>query len=166
MLDSSSEQGDSGMEHIKRQTITPSLTVKNADAAIAFYQKVFGAKVDGNIMRGPTGGVMHAELLFGDMKIFVNDEFPEMGARSPEHYGGTSVVLQLSVADVDKTYAAAVAAGAISRMAPADAFWGDRYAYVHDPFGNGWGIGAPNEILTQNQIKERSEQFWKQPANK
>jgi PhnB protein len=154
------------MENCKRQTITPSLTVKNAEAAIAFYEKVFGAKVDGHIMRGENGGVMHAELLFGDMKIYINDEFPEMGAQSPEHYGGTPVSLQLMVADVDKTYADAVAAGAISRMPPNDAFWGDRYAYVHDPFGYGWGLGAPKENLTPDQIKERSENFWKEHQTK
>jgi PhnB protein len=151
---------------IKRQTITPSLTVKNADAAIAFYQKVFGAKVNGHIMRSPNGGVMHAELLIGDMRFFLNDEFPEMGARSPEHYGGSPVTLQLTVPDCDKTYNDALDAGAISRMPPKDAFWGDRYAYVHDPFGHAWGIGTPNEVLTDDQIKERADQFFKQPASK
>src|SRR6266568_1375514 len=143
------------MDRANRPTIIPSLTVKNTDAAIAFYQKVFGARQEGPIMRGKNGGVMHAELQFGDMKVFINDEFPEMGARSPEHYGGTPVSLQLTVADVDKTYATAIAAGATSRMAPSDAFWGDRYAYVHDPFGHGWGIGAPKEVLTHEQIEER-----------
>jgi uncharacterized glyoxalase superfamily protein PhnB len=154
------------MDRIKRQAVTPSLTIKNADAAIAFYEKVFGAKVDGQVMHGPHGGVMHAELFIGDMKIFVNDEFPEMGAYSPAHYGGSSVVLQLSVPDVDKTYADALAAGATGKMPPNDAFWGDRYAYIIDPFGHAWGLGAPKETLTPEQIKERSEQFFKEPANK
>jgi PhnB protein len=147
----------------QRQTITPSLTVKNADAAIAFYQKAFGARVDGQIMRGPGGGVMHAELIIGEMKIFLNDEFPEMGARSPEHYGGSPITLQLRVSDVDKTYAGAVAAGAKSKMEPNDAFWGDRYAFVHDPFGHGWGFSAPNEKLTPEQINERAERLFAKP---
>ena len=104
------------MENQKRQTITSSLTVHNADEAIAFYRRVFGATVDGHIMRGPEGkGVMHAELLFGDMKIYLNDEFPEMAAYSPSHYGGTPVSLYIIVADVDKTYAEAVAAGVSPR---------------------------------------------------
>jgi PhnB protein len=154
------------MEIQKRQPIITSLTVKNSDAAIAFYQKVFGAKVDGHIMRGPNGGVMHAELLFGDMKVFINDEFPEMGAHSPAHYGGTSVTLQLTLPDADKAYAEAVAAGATSKMAPHDAFWGDRYAYIIDPFGHGWGLGTPKESLTPEQIQQRAEQLWKKPAHK
>jgi PhnB protein len=154
------------MESRKRQTITPSLTVRNSEAAIAFYVNVFGAKLDGHIMRGPSGGIMHAELLFGDMRIFLNDEFPEIGAHSPEHFGGNPVGLYLVVADVDATYAAAVAAGATGKMPPHDAFWGDRYAFIYDPFGHGWGLGATKEILTQDQIKERSEQFFKQPSNR
>jgi PhnB protein len=154
------------MENRKRQTIIPSLTVNNAGAAIAFYQKVFGATLDGRILRAPDGVVIHAELLFGDMRIFLNDESPEMGAHSPAHYGGTSVGLQLAVPDVDKTYTEALAAGATSKMPPNDAFWGDRYAYVFDPFGHGWGLFAPKEQLTSDQIEERFKEFWRQPANK
>ena len=150
----------------QRQTITAALVVKDADAAIAFYGKVFGAKVDGPIMRGPSGkGVMHAELRFGDAKVFLSDEFPPMGVYSPVHYGGTGSSLQLYVEDVDRCYADAVAAGATSVMAAQDQFWGDRYAQVIDPFGHRWGIATPKETLTQEQIEERSGQFWKQLAN-
>lgn len=151
------------MENNKRQSITPTLTVKGADAAIGFYEKVFGAK-PGLILRGPKGEVLHAELLFGDMKIYLNDEFPQMGAYSPTHFGGSSVALQLMVPDVDKAYAEAVASGASGKMEPHDAFWGDRYAYVYDPFGHGWGLCAPREILTPEEVQERAEQMWKQPA--
>ena len=154
------------MENSKRQTITLSLTVSNADTAITFYEKVFGAKVDGPVMRGPDGKtVMHAELLFGDTKIFLCDELPIMGVFSPTHYGGTSVSIYFQVPDVDKTFADAVAAGATGKMPPSDAFWGERYAYISDPFGHGWGLAAPKEQLTHEQIKERSAQFWKQPVN-
>lgn len=154
------------MENQQRQAITPSLTVKNAEAAIAFYENALGAKLIGQIMRGPNGAVTHAELLFGDTKFFVNDELPEMGAFSPSHYGGTPIILHLTVADVDKTYSDAVSAGATSKMAPHDAFWGDRYSYIVDPFGNGWGLSAPQETLTSEQKKQRADQFWKEPANK
>ena len=145
------------MDNCKRQTITPSITVGSAEAAVAFYEKVFGAKVDGHIMRGPDGAVMHAELLFGDMRIYVNDEFPEMGASSPEHYGGSPISLQLMVENVDKTYEDAIAAGATSKLPPCDAFWGDRYAYVEDPFGHSWGLASPKELLTPEQMEDR----WK-----
>src|SRR5689334_21195540 len=37
-----------------------------------------------------------------------------------------------------------VAAGYHSELAPFDAFWGQRYAVVHDPDGNGVDLSAPS----------------------
>lgn len=47
----------------------------------------------------------------------------------------------LYVDDCDATYAAALAAGGTSIMAPADQSYGDRMSGVRDPFGNSWWIG-------------------------
>lgn len=38
--------------------------------------------------------------------------------------------------DVDTTYSSLVAAGYEGHLAPWDAFWGQRYAVLHDPDGN------------------------------
>lgn len=46
-------------------------------------------------------------------------------------------------AEVDKTYAELTAAGYHGHLAPWDAFWGQRYAVVHDPDGNGVDLFAP-----------------------
>jgi catechol 2,3-dioxygenase-like lactoylglutathione lyase family enzyme len=48
-----------------------------------------------------------------------------------------------SAADVDATYEKLVAAGYEGHKAPWDAFWGQRYALVHDPDGNGVDLFAP-----------------------
>ena len=146
----------------ERQAITPSLTVHDAAAAIAFYEKSFGARVEGEPSRGPGGKIMHSELVLGGMKFFVNDEFPEMGCYGAVHYGGSPVHLQLRVKDVDAAYNAAVAGGAKSMMKPEDAFWGDRYACVTDPFGHVWGISAPNEDLTEAEQKERTDKWMRE----
>jgi PhnB protein len=136
--------------------------VHDAAAAIAFYEKSFGAKVEGEPSRGKDGKVLHSELLLGGMKFFVNDEFPEMGAYGAVHYGGSPVHLQLRVKDVDAAYNAAVANGAKSMMKPEDAFWGDRYACVTDPFGHVWGISAPNEDLSEAEQKERTDKWMRE----
>lgn len=47
-----------------------------------------------------------------------------------------------SPADVDATYARLVAAGYEGHLEPWDAFWGMRYAVVHDPDGNGVDLFA------------------------
>ena len=48
-----------------------------------------------------------------------------------------------SPAEVDAAYAALVAAGHEGHKAPWDAFWGQRYAIVHDPDGNAVDLFAP-----------------------
>ncbi|MER7459629.1 VOC family protein [Micromonospora sp. NPDC126480] len=46
-------------------------------------------------------------------------------------------------AEVDRWYAALTAAGYHGEREPWDAFWGQRYAVVHDPEGNGVDLFAP-----------------------
>jgi uncharacterized glyoxalase superfamily protein PhnB len=48
-----------------------------------------------------------------------------------------------SPADVDRLYAELVAAGATGHREPWDAFWGQRYATLRDPDGNGVDLFAP-----------------------
>ncbi|MGH9453085.1 MAG: VOC family protein, partial [Terriglobia bacterium] len=107
-------------------TITPHLVIRDAAKAAEFYTKAFGAEVKG-IHHTPDGKVMHGELKIGDSKIFFADEFPGMGAKAPQTLGGSPVVLNLYVEDVDKLFNQAVAAGATVTMPLADQFWGDRY---------------------------------------
>jgi catechol 2,3-dioxygenase-like lactoylglutathione lyase family enzyme len=45
-------------------------------------------------------------------------------------------------AEVDDTYASVVAAGFEGHLAPWDAFWGQRYAVLHDPDGFGVDLYA------------------------
>jgi catechol 2,3-dioxygenase-like lactoylglutathione lyase family enzyme len=47
-----------------------------------------------------------------------------------------------SPAEVDSTYAAMVAAGHTGHLEPWDAFWGQRYASLRDPDGNGVDLFA------------------------
>ena len=46
-------------------------------------------------------------------------------------------------AEVDAVYEALVAAGYVGHKPPWDAFWGQRYALVHDPDGNPVDLFAP-----------------------
>lgn len=47
-------------------------------------------------------------------------------------------------AEVDKVYEDMTAAGYHSHKAPWDAFWGQRYAILHDPDGNGVDLFSAN----------------------
>jgi catechol 2,3-dioxygenase-like lactoylglutathione lyase family enzyme len=46
-------------------------------------------------------------------------------------------------ADVDATFSTLVGAGGTAHLEPWDAFWGMRYAVVHDPDGNTVDLFAP-----------------------
>jgi catechol 2,3-dioxygenase-like lactoylglutathione lyase family enzyme len=49
-------------------------------------------------------------------------------------------------ADVDRVHADLVGAGYEDHLAPFDAFWGQRYAAVRDPDGNGVDLFAPLDV--------------------
>jgi len=137
------------------RSVTPHLVVRGAARAIEFYKRAFGAEEAMRIPSRDGQKVMHAELRIGDSLVFLNDEFPEMGARAPESLGGTPVTLHLYVQDADAVFARAVAAGARPLMPLQDMFWGDRYGKVADPFGHEWAIATHKEDLTPEEIGKR-----------
>ena len=92
-------------------SITPMLIVKDGLKAIEYYKKVFGAIDKGTMMMPDNKSVAHAELMIGDSKIMLSDEFPKMKSLSPTSIGGSPVSLYLYVEDVDKTFNLAVAEG-------------------------------------------------------
>ena len=140
-------------------TLTPALTVKDAKAAIAFYQKAFGAQ-EKEIFAGPDGRIMHAEVKIGDSILMLADEMPQMGCFSPASLKGSPASLYLYVENADSLFQQAVKAGAQVAMPIADMFWGDRCGQVTDPFGYKWSIATHREDLTLDQIRKRSEQFF------
>ncbi len=142
-------------------SVTMTLTVRSAAAAIEFYKKAFGAQ---EIMRfpGPDGkGIMHAEVKIGDSRIMVNDEMPQMGALSPQSVGGASSGIFLYVENADDVFKKAVAAGAKVTMPIMDAFWGDRCGGIEDPFGHKWTISTHKKDMSLEEMKRAGDEFRK-----
>ena len=123
------------------RTVTPHLVCGDAAAAIAFYQQAFGATEVGR-MNMPNGKIGHAEIRIGDSRLMLADAFPEYGSNDPLVLKGSPVVIHLYVEDADAAWARATAAGATPIMPLSDAFWGDRYGQVQDPFGHRWSIAT------------------------
>lgn len=136
--------------------ITPYLAVRNAKAAIAFYQKAFDAKEVGRITM-PDGAVGHAELQIGDSRIMLSEEMPEWGNKSPAALGGTTVGISLYVANVDATFQQALDAGATVVRPVTDEFYGDRTGVLLDPFGHKWHIGTHIEEVSFEQAQRRCD---------
>jgi PhnB protein len=142
-------------------TITPHLVVKGVARAIEWYTAALGAH---ELLRNtaPDGvSIMHSELLLGDSRFFVVDEFPEAMV-APTTLGGTPVTLHLYVKDVDALFNRAVGAGATVLMPVADQFWGDRYGMLTDPFGHRWSIASRIEDLSPRALQERAAQWTKE----
>jgi PhnB protein len=135
--------------------ITPYLICKNAEAAIEFYKRAFGAT---EICRmGSPGMIGHAELKIRDSIFMLADEFPDMGALSPETVGGSPVSLYVYVDDVDEFTEKAIAEGLKVLRPVADQFYGDRSGHFVDPFGHKWGFATHKEDLTSDEIDERAK---------
>ena len=142
------------------RSVTPYLCVQGAAAAIRFYKRAFGAK---EVMRMsmPGGRVGHAELLLGDSKIMLADEFPEMDFRSPASFGGTGVTIHLYVENVDKIFGRALKAGARELRAVMDQFYGDRSGQLEDPYGHRWNLATHIEDLSPKEMKRRGKAAMK-----
>jgi len=141
-------------------SITPMLIVKDGLKAIEYYKKVFGAIDKGTMMMPDNKSVAHAELLIGDSKIMLSDEFPEMKSLSPTTIGGSPVSLYLYVEDVDKTFNLAVTEGGKSLFPVQNRFYGDRHGSIQDPFGHIWSIATHVKDLTKEEMKKAAEEAF------
>jgi PhnB protein len=133
--------------------ITVHIVVRDAAGASDWYRRALGAEERGRI-EVPGGKLMQAELWFGDSQVMLADEFPELGVLSPPSIGGTATVLHLRTDDVDALWQRALDAGAEVRQPLADAFWGERYGQITDPFGHRWGLAQRIRDVPQEEIEQ------------
>ncbi|MEU6347826.1 VOC family protein [Streptomyces sp. NPDC047072] len=119
------------------------MVVSDMAASVAFYRRLgfgFGAGVE----REP-----HVEAeLPGGLRLLLDTEETvrsfHAGWRAPVGGGRLSLALRCgSAEEVDAVYEDLVGAGYHGELKPWDAFWGQRYAVVHDPDGNGVDLFAP-----------------------
>lgn len=129
------------------QGVVPHLVIEGAAEALDFYKNALGAT---ELMRMPTEDgkrLMHGAMIVNGCHIYVVDDFVEYrdqcsGGKvmGPKATGATSFVLHLHVPDCDAAVKRATEAGCTVLMAPHDAFWGDRYGQVLDPYGHAWSF--------------------------
>jgi len=137
---------------VATHTITAHVVVRDAARAAAWYSTVFGAEERGRL-EVPGGKLMQVELRFGDSTVMLADEFPEMGVLSPLGVGGTATVLHFSTDDADAVWQRALEGGAEVRQPLQDAFWGERYGQITDPFGHRWGIAQHLRDVSREELE-------------
>lgn len=122
--------------------IIPYLQVTDTAAAIAWYEAVFDAVETRSRLVTPDGTCMNAEIRIEGTLLMIADETPAVGSFSPRSLDGTTVLLDLHVADVDATFRKALQAGATEIYPVKDQFYGDRSGRLRDPFGHDWIIAT------------------------
>lgn len=144
------------------RTITPQLVANDAGKLIDFYKQAFGAH---ELVRNRTPDgtrIIHCEMLLGDSRFLVHDEFPERGLLSAKKLGGSPVTLHLYVSDVDAFFDRAVGAGAKVLMPIADHFWGDRYGQLEDPSGHRWSVASRIVDPSPKELQQRAKDYFKE----
>ena len=144
-------------------SVTPAIVVRDAAAAIEFYKKAFGAE-EIDRMAGPDGSIMHAEIRIGDSRIMLGEENEQWGTRSPLLTNGNPGSLHIYVENADAAFDRAIKAGAKVRYPLEDAFWGDRYGKVTDPFGHEWGLATRVKELTPAEMEKAGKEWMAKAA--
>ncbi|MCY1017702.1 VOC family protein [Pyxidicoccus sp. MSG2] len=135
-------------------SVTPYLALSNASQAIEFYKAALGA-TELYRMPMPGGKVAHAELQIGDSRIMVSDEYPDMGAKSPKHFGGTPVGLCIYTENVDALAERFVKAGGKVVRPLENQFYGDRSGQFVDPEGFKWTLAQHVEDVSPEEMNRR-----------
>ena len=108
--------------------VMPYMIIPKAYAFIDFMKNVFGATEQVIVPRSE-GIIMHGELRIGDAVIMFADVTDDFSPRSAG--------LFIYVEDTDEVYKKAMAAGAVSMMAPVQQPYGYTCGFK-DAFGNDW----------------------------
>ncbi len=111
------------------------MIVADMPRALAFYRLLGlefpeGADTEGHVEATLAGGV---RLMLDTIEVV--QSFSEWSPPAGGHRMGLAFRCA-SPAEVDAVYAQVVEAGYTGAKAPWDAFWGQRYAQLHDPDGN------------------------------
>jgi uncharacterized glyoxalase superfamily protein PhnB len=150
-----------GVREPRGDTIIPEIFVDDGSRALRFYVEAFGARELSRMMTPDGQKLVHGELEIVGHRLFVVDEFPDVGTcRCPRTLGGTGVRITLEVADADAFVERAVSAGAKVTLAVQRMFWGARYGKLVDPFGHEWGVNQEQEPLTFEQEREKAKAFF------
>ena len=127
---------------IPQRNVQAQLSVRGGQAAVRFYQAVFGAVEVFRFGGTDDHDEVVSQLAVGDSLFWVEDESPPHGNFSPETAGGATARMLLIVDDPRAVLARAVAAGA-TEISPVQQEHGWELGRIDDPFGHRWEIGKP-----------------------
>jgi uncharacterized glyoxalase superfamily protein PhnB len=142
-------------------SLTPLLVVRDAAAAIDFYVRALGAVEVARFVDKRRGTISHADLALGGGTLSVTEEARAFNSDAPPSLGGSPVVLQLRVAELEDSFERMRDAGAHVVFGLTE-FCGERMARLRDPFGHLWILSQRLEELSVEEIQRRRDE-WRPP---
>jgi len=118
--------------------LAPRLIVSDGDAALDFYARAFDSEATDQVYDGDR--LVNGHVLVGTTLMGVTEDDGALN-RSPSAIGGTSVILSVTVPDVDRAAARFVEAGGEVVIAVEDRPYGRRDGRFADAFGHLWILG-------------------------
>jgi uncharacterized glyoxalase superfamily protein PhnB len=122
-------------------TIYPALLYRDPRAALVWLEKAFGFKKITEVA-APDGGIIHAEMSFGNGVIMLGTAQNERGWKSPLDLSGVNQTIYVYVADPDAHYERAKAARAEITYELKDTDYGSREYSALDLEGHFWSFGT------------------------
>ncbi|MDF2267636.1 VOC family protein [Streptomyces coacervatus] len=118
------------------------LVASDMAASLAFYRRLGLVFPEGSEEQPHVNAELPGGLILAlDTEDTIRSFYP--GWQPPSGGGRISLAFKCgSPAEVDSVYEDLVGAGYHGELKPWDAFWGQRYATVHDPDGNGVDLFA------------------------
>jgi catechol 2,3-dioxygenase-like lactoylglutathione lyase family enzyme/uncharacterized protein YndB with AHSA1/START domain len=137
---------DGGIPKMKPRLDAVGIVVQDMARSLAFYRELgleLPAEADGepHVEAKLPGGM---RVLFDTVEV-VRSFDPDWQPASGGNRMGLAFLCD-SPAEVDAAYERLVSLGYHGHKPPWDAFWGQRYAVLHDPDGNGVDLFAPLEV--------------------
>ena len=147
-------------------TLTPFLTISDAEKAIEFYQKLLEPRSRG-VMKGPDGKIMHAEIEDRRFDHHVVRRISPLSVRClRKRLGGSSMRSSHLCGRRRRCIRPRRESWSEVEMPVMDQFWGDRYGRLKDPFGHKWSLATHKQDLSPEEMKKGMDEAMAQFAKK
>ena len=144
------------MADLAPRRFVPSLTYKDAWAALDWLERAFGFE-RAMVITDKDGSLSHSEMSFGGGLIIVGSEWADFTASPLSTDGRNTQSLHVHVADdIDGHCERARAAGAVILQEPEDQFYGARTYRARDPEGHVWTFDQFVRTVTREEAEAAS----------
>jgi PhnB protein len=139
------------------ESVTPYLLYKDVGKALDWLSKAFGFVEGGERFVADDGTVQHADMKTSAKGAVILMGCPGAKYKNPKKLGGVTVMMYVTVTDVDKHFARAKKAGAKILEKPTDTFYGDRRYGATDLEGHQWYFAQHVRDVSMEEMQKAAK---------